>query len=734
MIHRFLFPVLFSVALLPTAGWCVFGKATPGLFLEPAGALPAAAVGDARPVEKNPPVVLGADEVGYDQENGIVVARGGVEVEQGAYVLMADQVTYFQNRDTVIAEGNVSLLQPSGDVVFSDRAELNDALKVGVITAFKARLSDNSVLVASRAVRTSPSSTTLTNVEYTPCNLCAGRSPFWQLNANEVKLDQIHERVTYDDATLNIRGVPIFYTPFLSHPTPDAPAESGFLPPQYGTNNNIGTFVKAPYYWHIDHDKELIVTPWYTTGQGLVVQGDYQQLTDGGNYMVNGSATYPEQINPAGTAISGNQFRGHIFARGEESLGDYSRLGFDIQRASDDTYLRRYGIGDQRTLFSRVFAESAQNRNFLLAQGIAIQGLRVADSAKTTPLVLPTLQGYYETAPDANGIRYHVAGDAQVLTRDIGVDQQRLSLTAGAALPYVTDGGHILTTTLNLRQDIYQSDNVPINGGLNTVSETTYRALPQAAVEWRYPLINHLENDTLTLEPLALAVVQADGGNSVDISNEDSRLLELTDTNLFSITRMPGLDAVDSGMRLAYGARGQYLFQQGTSIDALLGQNYNPNGKTPFPNSTTPGEDFSDYIGRVAFNVSPVTFAYRFAVDKGRLSLNRNEVSLLFAKPWLTFMTSYRSLNNNRYVANSEEVDANVTLPLSDNWSIYGGARRNLSLDQFVSASSGIVFKNECFNIGFDAVRLYTRDRDVEPTTQFLLRVAFRNLGEFGGN
>ena len=279
-----------------------------------------------------------------------------------------------------------------------------------------------------------------------------------------------------------------------------------------------------------------------------------------------------------------------------------------------------------------------------------------------------------------------------------------------------------------------QTDNITPGGVGPTRDASNYRLVPQAALEWRYPLINHYGNDSMTIEPVVLAVAQAYGNNPATISNEDSRLLELTDTNLFSLDRMPGLDIIDSGPRVAYGARGQYRFDRGTSIDGLLGQNYNPNSRTPFPNSTVANEDFSDYIGRLAFTYSPVTFAYRFALDRENMSANRNEVSFAFAKPWLSFLTSYRSIRNNRYVSDSKEGDIAMTLPIDDNWSIYGSARRNLTLDQFVSTGSGIVFKNECFNIGLDLVRIYTRDRDVEPTTQYMLHVAFKNLGEFGGN
>ena len=57
------------------------------------------------------PVLVTADQVQYDQELGLVVARGNVEISQKDQILLADTVTYNQRTDTVTASGHVSLLQ-----------------------------------------------------------------------------------------------------------------------------------------------------------------------------------------------------------------------------------------------------------------------------------------------------------------------------------------------------------------------------------------------------------------------------------------------------------------------------------------------------------------------------------------------------------------------------------------------------------------------------------------------
>ena len=727
--------VMLLLLLLPTLA---FAKTA---TKDPSGRILFATPSDAINVDKasiphqdgSAPVTVSADEMGADHDNGIVIARGHVEVMQGESILTADQLTYYQKIDMVVAEGNVAMLQPSGDVYFAKKAELKNQMKKGVIQQFQVRFADSSVMVANNAVKVNSEVTKLDHASYTPCHICAEASPFWQMNAEDATVDNVDERVTYHDATMQMFGVPMFYTPYLSHPTPNASAKSGFLAPSYSSNPYFGAEVKLPYYWRIDDDKDVVLTPWLTSSEGPLLQWNYRQLRDAGNYHVQGSITDPHAQDDAGNEISGYQVRWHVFAQGDEEVAEDTHAGFDIQRASDDTYLRRYNFGDQEALFSRAYLEEANGRTFGLLEGLSIQGLTATDSGKTTPLALPIMQGYYETPAYDNGLKFHVAGDATLLTRDVGVDQRRVSVSPGATLPYITDNGQVFTATVNLRQDVYYTDNLPITGSANTFDGTTSRTLPQAALEWDYPLINNFSSGAWVVEPVVLTVLQTSGGNPNTISNEDSSLLELSDTNLFSIDRMPGLDLYDSGSRVAYGVRSHYYDTSGVGFEGLLGQNYDFASDTPYPNSTRPGEQFSDYIGRLGVNYQPYALTYRFAVDKETATFNRNEIDFNFAKPWLNFGVSYASLKDNNYLPNSREGSISASMPLTDVWSIYGSANRNLELGEMVSADGGIIYKNECFNIMFDALRIYTRDRDIEPTSEFTFRVAFKNLGEFGG-
>ena len=73
---------------------------------------------------KDQPVFYQSDSAEYDRETGIATLTGHVEIWQGDRDLRADKVRYDRNTGVVAASGHVVLLEPDGQVVFGDYAEL----------------------------------------------------------------------------------------------------------------------------------------------------------------------------------------------------------------------------------------------------------------------------------------------------------------------------------------------------------------------------------------------------------------------------------------------------------------------------------------------------------------------------------------------------------------------------------------------------------------------------------
>ena len=175
---------------------------------------------------KNAPITFQADEVQYDDQFGLTVAKGHVEIAQGTQILLADTVTYNQHTDTVTASGHVSLMTPDGSVVFSDYMELRNGMNDAFANDVRMLMADRSRLAADAVRRLNGNHTDLRRAVYSPCDLCKDdptAPPAWQLKAREMTDDKELQRLEFRDATMEVDGIPVFYTPYMSTPISGLP-------------------------------------------------------------------------------------------------------------------------------------------------------------------------------------------------------------------------------------------------------------------------------------------------------------------------------------------------------------------------------------------------------------------------------------------------------------------------------------------------------------------------------
>ncbi len=263
-------------------------------------------------------MLFSADELQSDEELGLVVAKGHVEVSQGLRTLLADTVTYNQRTDTVTASGHVSLLEPTGEILFADFVELTNRFNDGFLQNIRALLSDRSRVAANTGRRTGGTRLEMRRGVYSPCDLCREdptQPPLWQLRAEQITHDSQTHTFEYRDATLEIGGIPVLYTPYLSHPDPSIKRQSGFLAPTLGNSTNLGFHATIPYFWAIAPDRDATFSPIFTSSAGTVAAAQYRQRFSDGQLRGSGSINY----DPTGNAKPGTLVRGHAFGTGPAS-------------------------------------------------------------------------------------------------------------------------------------------------------------------------------------------------------------------------------------------------------------------------------------------------------------------------------------------------------------------------------------------------------------------------------
>ena len=73
---------------------------------------------------------------------------------------------------------------------------------------------------------------------YTACEPCKAhpeRPPLWQVRAAKIIENQQTHVVYYEDAWLEVAGVPVAYIPYFSAPDPTVTRQSGLLAPTLAT-------------------------------------------------------------------------------------------------------------------------------------------------------------------------------------------------------------------------------------------------------------------------------------------------------------------------------------------------------------------------------------------------------------------------------------------------------------------------------------------------------------------
>ncbi|MCS6892197.1 MAG: LPS assembly protein LptD [Rhodovarius sp.] len=587
-----------------------------GSSAPPAAAPPAGLLGRAPQTlraDLEQPVSFAADRVEYDRERDVLTAEGRVEAWQGGRILRADRFVYDRARGTTRLSGHVQLIEPDGQVIFAEEAELAGDLRDGTLSGIAALIGPTGRLTAAGARRSAdpaePSAavTDMARVTYSACEACPReptRPPLWQVRARLATQDQPAQRITYRDAVLDVGGVPILWLPWFSHPDPQAPRASGFLFPTAGTTRFLGPFVQIPFYWVIDPHSDLTATLLLSSRQAPNLGIEYRRRFNAGEVQFQASAGYFTGVDTGGR----EEFSGHIFSRARFAIDANWRAGLEINRATSELYLRTYRFEFRRVLTSQAYLEG-----FWGSEGYArldtrfYQGLRFSDANSLLPIVGPNLYAEWSPARPFLGGRFY--GDAGTLgiSREAGSYAQRLTARLGWERRDVDGFGNLWTWRIQAdarstygvaqqKEPVFQ----PLANGLNAGGNI------RAALDWRLPLVRDAGRfGQQTIEPRIQFVTGPNMGRQDRFPNEDSIDFEFTDANLFALNRFPGRDRQEGGTRFDFALRGAWNFPNGGQVEALAGRSWRVRRDQTFAPGSGLERNWSDWVGRVSLSPTP---------------------------------------------------------------------------------------------------------------------------------
>ena len=698
-------------------------------------------------INRNDPVTFTADEVDYDKDRAFVTATGHVEAWQNGHVLRADKITFDRNTGVAAATGHVVLLEPDGEVLFADYAEMQNNLNDGILKDMRALLQQNGKLAANGAQRTGGQVNELSKVVYTTCNLCAkdpSRPPLWQIRASSAVQDAEHKKIEYRNATLEMFGVPVAWFPYFWHADPSVKRESGLLPPVLGVSSNLGAFYGQPYYIVLDDQSDMTLLPMITTEQGPDLDVQYRRRFNAGSLAVNASGGYVD-----------HSLQGSFSSQAQFDYDDTWRWGFNVNRASSTDYVRDYSLvealtGDQNVLTSQAYIEGFGEGSYSRLDTRLYQGLNTAINTSALPLVLPRYQYSYFGTPDALGGRLSVSTNDFNVIRSTGTNTRRAELAVDYERPFYGLLGDKWTVSLHGITEAYNASEfkgLPNYGPYGNVDAA--RALPYGVVNVQWPFARDGGAwGTQLIEPIAQLVVSPQAGDSQlrRYPNEDSLDFEFTDANLFSVNRFTGTDRLDGGVRADVAMHGAW-YLGGVTFDGLVGQSYRTTQDNLFPVASGLHDEISDVVARGTlaptswFNVT-----YRTRLDKSTLNTHFAEALSSIGVDRLRLSGGYIYTNFNPYFyydqaapppANSSYYFPRneVSLNLSSRWGNYrfnGFGRRDLATNQMVDAGADAIYEDECFIFDLKFYRRYTSINGDHGATTILFLLTFKTIGQFG--
>lgn len=695
------------------------------------------------------PVTFGADQVQYDQQNNLVIATGHVEAWQNGHVLRADKIVFDRNTGTAAATGHVVLLEPDGEVMFADYAEMTQDMNDGVLKDMRALLAQNGKLAANGVRRTAGKINEMSRVVYSPCNLCKKdptKPPLWQIRANSGVQDLEHKRDEYYDAVLEMYGWPVAWFPYISAPDPSVKRASGLLMPSVGSSSRLGVFAAQPYYLVIDDQSDATFTPVLTSKDGPQINLEYRRRFNDGFLILGTSAGYMD-----------NSLQGTLATKGQFSYDDTWRWGFDINRASSSDYVRdfRFGNGnnlDPNLLSSQIYVEGFGEGAYSRLDTKFYQGLSSTIVDSELPVVLPRYQYSYFGRPDAWGGRFSLDTGAFNVLRTDGTNTRRANLTVNWERPFVGALGDLWKITLHGDAAAYSASDFNEQPNYGTHSNVdAARALPQMAVDFRWPFMRDSGAwGTQVIEPILQIVVAPQTGDSQNdkYPNEDSLDFEFTDANLFGFNRFPGIDRLEGGVRLNAALHGTW-YLGGTTFDAFIGQSYRDGKDNLFPEYTGLHNQVSDIVARATFSPAPwLDLTYRTRLDAQTLATHMADTVASVGEPKFRLNLGYLYTTYDPYTffdtapPPTPATDPSffqsrneVSIGASSNWGQYRFstfARRDLTTNQMVAVGADAIYEDECFIVDLKFYRRYTSIDNDNGSTTLLILLTFKTIGQFG--
>lgn len=669
--------------------------------------------------ELAPTILIGNTAI--REAGGKLTLTGDAEITRADKRLMAEKIIYTEGGDEVLAEGQVRLDQP--DMTMSaDHGTVWLQQDRGIFHNTQFRFYKRHARGSAEISQLlEPGITQYDKTSYTTC---ADNSNAWMMRARKVTLYEDEGVGVARHARVNIKGVPVLYTPYISFPIDDR-RKSGFLVPGFGSSSQSGFEFSLPYYWNIAPNYDATLTPRYLEDRGAQLSTEFRYKRKRQDGIIN----YEIMPNDDITGEHRDRFR----LRDTSRFGKHLSTSIDYDRVSDKDYL--IDLGDSLSLSSTSYLSRSAQANYRTRWWQA--GIRL-DNYQTIDQTIAPEDRPYERLPALN-----LQGSSP--WRPLGLDgsfnstlvrfDQAARVTADRidAQPDIRwplrRNAFELIPRVGVRHTSYRLD-----GQDTGVDDEQHRTTPIGSLDSTLFLERPMQlgdrSYTHTLEP-RLWYLYVKGEDQTDIPLFDASEPTITYRQLFAENRFNGADRMGDAnqMALAVSTRvldsrtGAQLFR--ASVGELF---YFANRNVTIDNSAPQTRSRSSIGGEMELalsrawrgNADMVWDPYDNQTERGNLRLQ--------------YRPGYRKIANLSYRFTREsqsQFDASILWPLTPSWHVLGRWYYDLNESSDLETMAGIEYDSCCWGIRLIA-RDYVTSDSKESNRSIMFQFVLKGLTHFG--
>jgi LPS-assembly protein len=554
---------------------------------------------------------------------------------------------------------------------------------------------------------------------------CPPGNPDWLLSARQVDLDTEDGMGVAHHATMNLKGVPVLYTPYISFPIDDR-RRSGFLIPGFGVSQESGLELSVPYYWNIAPNYDATLVPRLMRDRGVLLGTEFRYLHRHNNGILRAEYLPSD----------------HKYDNKDRSLVSFEDNGnplprlttrIDASNVSDKDYFQDLGttlVQSSQSFLKREADATYHGNQWTL-------DTRVLDFQTVDPTVAVVNRPYKElprvrfnAAPEQSlmGLRFGFDSEVTQFEKDKTVTGTRVDTQPRLTLPFER-AAYFIKPSVSLRNTFYQlNDQSP--GDPNSPQRTTAVADIDAGMFFDRSFQWGVTDYAQTLEP-RLYYLFVPNKKQDDIPVFDTGDYDFNFWQLFQENRFSGPDRMGDANQLAVALTTR-LLDPASGIQRLrasLGELvYFRNLEVTLPGEPAITDNTSDLIGEFGVAFSREWNAEtHIQWDPSASRTDRGDVQIQYRPDKRQLVNlSYRYRR-----ATLNQTDVSFLWPLGDAWHLVG--RWNYSLDDSTTLETlaGFGYESCCWAVQLVG-RSYVNDVNGDRTNGVYAQVELKGLTGIG--